>query len=263
LERINILFNQILAVHTFITALWGIGIKARGFAFSIIGLVCVFIALWVGIGNGINKNYEAPSPYWCWISPRFNDERLAGEYLWLWIALFASLVMYIPQHLWAEGRLEVGDKWYKLHLHLSQPDPNIYAQRRASLGLLFYPVAYSIVILPLSVARWLDVNHKHVPSAAFFIGQFMFNLSGATNVLLFLIIRPQLLLFLHPRKAAEPDAQGSHSNTGPAILLNTVQREHAPGTTGVDGLEAPRNFTLADSSNHEGRVSLTRRLADV
>jgi hypothetical protein len=54
----------------------------------------------------------------------------------LWMALFASLVMYIPQHLWAEGRLEVGDKWYKFHLHLSQPEPNIYAQRRASLGLL-------------------------------------------------------------------------------------------------------------------------------
>ncbi len=92
----------------------------------------------------------------------------------------------------------------------------------------------------------------------------MFNLSGAINVVLFLIIRPQLLLFSRPRKAAEPDAQGSHSNTGPTILLNTIQRGHAPGTTGmdpVDDLEEPRNFTLANSSNHEGRVG--RRLADV
>jgi hypothetical protein len=91
----------------------------------------------------------------------------------------------------------------------------------------------------------------------------MFNLSGAINVVLFLIIRPQLLLFSRPRKAAEPDAQGSHSNTGPTIL-NTIQCELAPGTTGmdpVDDLEEPRNFTLANSSNHEGRVG--RRLADV
>ena len=56
---------QILAVHTFIAALWRIGIEARGFAFGLVGLTCVFIALWVGIGNGIHKKYEAPSPVGC------------------------------------------------------------------------------------------------------------------------------------------------------------------------------------------------------
>jgi hypothetical protein len=85
LERINILYNQILAVHTFITALWGIGKKAkeaqraRGIAFGIVGLVCVFIALWVGIGNGIYKNYDAPSPV-CYFScyPVFSPMTLSA-----------------------------------------------------------------------------------------------------------------------------------------------------------------------------------------
>ena len=36
---------QILAVHTFIAALWRIGIEARGFAFGLVGLTCVFITL--------------------------------------------------------------------------------------------------------------------------------------------------------------------------------------------------------------------------
>jgi hypothetical protein len=53
---------QILAVHTFIAALWRTGIEARGFAFGLVGLTCVFIALWVGIGNRVHKKYEAPSP---------------------------------------------------------------------------------------------------------------------------------------------------------------------------------------------------------
>jgi hypothetical protein len=56
---------QILAIHTFIAALWRIGIEARGFAFGVVGLTCVFIALWIGIGYGIHKNYEAPSPVSC------------------------------------------------------------------------------------------------------------------------------------------------------------------------------------------------------
>jgi O-antigen ligase len=54
--------HQILAIHTFIAALWLTGIEARSLAFGLVGLACIFIALWVGIGNGVHKEYEAPSP---------------------------------------------------------------------------------------------------------------------------------------------------------------------------------------------------------
>jgi hypothetical protein len=53
---------QILALHTVIAALWGIGIEARGAAFGLVGLTWTFILLWVVIGNAMHKNYEAPSP---------------------------------------------------------------------------------------------------------------------------------------------------------------------------------------------------------
>ena len=66
-----------------------------------------------------------------------------------------------------------------------------------------YPLAYSIVVIPLSVSRWLLFSHKSVPSAATFFGIIMFNLSGAINVLLFLIVRPHLLLFTPPEEPIE------------------------------------------------------------
>jgi hypothetical protein len=53
---------QILAVHTLVAALWGIGTKARGVAFGLVVFTCVFIALWVGLNNAIHKNFEAPAP---------------------------------------------------------------------------------------------------------------------------------------------------------------------------------------------------------
>jgi hypothetical protein len=133
-----------------------------------------------------------------------------------------------------------------------------------------YPLAYSLVVLPLSVARWSLDNHKDVPSAAFFFGQFMLNLSGAINVLLFLTIRPQLLLFAPPHKATEPDAQIPHLNTGPVIILRAVQCEHAPGMTGrpVDNMEKrPRNVTFAGSTGRNSeappRVDSRQRLDDI
>jgi len=47
---------------------------------------------------------------------------------------------------------------------------------------------------------------RHTLSGVLF-GLTMFNLPGAINVLLFLIIRPQLLLFTPPEKPAELEAQ--------------------------------------------------------
>ena len=64
-----------------------------------------------------------------------------------------------------------------------------------------YPVAYTIVVLPVSVARWTAFNHpnSHIPDAATFFTVFLHNSFGAVNVLLLLTTRPNLLLFVDPR----------------------------------------------------------------
>jgi hypothetical protein len=58
-----------------------------------------------------------------------------------------------------------------------------------------YPLAYSLIVLPITIARWSHKNQNDVPSAAFFFGQSTLSLSGAINVLLLLTTRPKLLLF--------------------------------------------------------------------
>ncbi|KAI0254076.1 hypothetical protein BJV78DRAFT_105369 [Lactifluus subvellereus] len=199
------LITLIITVHTFITALWQVQLMGQRFAFGLVGLICVFTALWVGIGNGIHKNYEVPTPFWCWINPVYEGERLAGEYIWLWTSLFTSVIMYIPLYLWAEGRLSVDkQKWYKFHLNNSD-DRIEYTERRAAMGILFYPLAYTLIVLPISVARWFQFSRRKIPSAAMFFGLSTFNLSGAVNVFLFLIIRPRLLLFSPPQETVEPE----------------------------------------------------------
>ena len=58
----------------------------------------------------------------------------------------------------------------------------------------------------------------------------MFNLSGAINVLLFLIIRPELLLFTPPERFREPKIVDP--STSPAILAETTNYNHSPQPTG-------------------------------
>jgi hypothetical protein len=96
---------------------------ARLVDFGVVVLTYLFIALWVVIANLKYRNYDTPTPvhisrfchhrvlpltlfgkYWCWISPEYSHERIAGEYLWFWITLFASVIVYIPLYFWAKSR---------------------------------------------------------------------------------------------------------------------------------------------------------------
>ena len=96
-----------------------------------------------------------------------------------------------------------------------------------------YPIAYSFVVLPLSVTRWLEFNknfnnHHHVPSAATFFAVIMFNLSGAINVLLFLIFKPQLLLFTRPDELRQPDVELVPAGNISKIFTDTDHFQHSP-----------------------------------
>ncbi|KAI0276663.1 hypothetical protein BGY98DRAFT_695265 [Russula aff. rugulosa BPL654] len=226
------LITLFLAVHTFVAALWQVGLHARGVALGMVCLACLFIMLSIGISWGINKgNYDTPTPYWCWISPKLLDIRLGGEFIWLWIALFASVILYIPLSFWTEGRLSVDEEsWYKFHI--TDPDQRVdYSQRRAALGMLLYPLAYSLVVLPISIPQWLKSNHPNVPSAAMFFGNIMFYLSGAINVLLFLMARPHLLLFPRPEELPGPDMELALQGTGSAIFSDRANFQHGPEPT--------------------------------
>jgi hypothetical protein len=137
---------------------------------------------------------------------------------------------------------------------------------RAYYNTFSYPLAYSLVVLPLSVARWSLIDHRNVPSAAMFFGLAMFNLSGAVNVLLFLIVRPQILLFAPPEQPVEAEKQLSHLNTGPVILTETAGCECNPEPTGmglaVDLGEGSWNCTFEGSRNVAlSRVSSSQRSA--
>ena len=102
------------------------------------------------------------------------------------------------------------------------------ATRTAAHKLSSYPLAYSLVVIPLSVSRWLLFSHKNVPSAATFFGIIMFNLSGAINVLLFLIVRPQLLLFTPPEEPVKPEVE--LANLDHANYPDIVEYDHSPQT---------------------------------
>ena len=112
------------------------------------------------------------------------------------------------------------------------------------------------MVLPLSIARWS--NREKVPSAATFFAVSMFNLSGAINVLLFLIVRPQLLLFSHPDEFKEQEQEevelGRRSTTGSAIFPNTPEYNQPTGTALMDDTEGGVWHPTLDDNSPLSRI---------
>jgi len=209
-----------IAIHTFVTVIWRKGIHSRAVAFTVVGIIWLFIALFVGIGigtHGPDDHYMVPTPYWCWIGDRYGTERIVGEYMWLWISLFSSFLVYVPLYFWSTGNLSVDiHKWWKFRIHRQVHVQDCDGRRRRAFGMLAYPLVYSVTVLPLSIVRWIGFSRPQgdIPSAATFIVVFIYTLSGAMNVFLLLYTRPRLLLFGAPKFASEPSGATRRKRVG-------------------------------------------------
>jgi hypothetical protein len=106
-----------------------------------------------------------------------------------------------------------------------------------------YPLAYSLVVLPLTIARWLLFSNHHVSSAATFFAISIFYLSGAINVVLFLIIRPELLLFPRPKQLDEREVELTpQDDTGATNFSDTARFQHSLEPISASlGDESPMN----------------------
>lgn len=236
---------QAIAVHTFVAVWWDKGSSALRVAIGVVTLIWLYVALFVGFGVGLHTHgsYETPTPYWCWVGSNYLPERLAGEYVWLWTTLFVSLLAYLPLFFWARGDISPdGERWWGVNFHgrgkgamkaaISAEDGK---KRLRALYMLAYPAVYCVVVLPLSVVRWITFDGTPVNSAANFVVVSIYNLSGFFNVLLFTLTRPNLLL-MRPRawyasRTGRPPAHNhnnhNHHPPGEELAMDERRRSEA------------------------------------
>ncbi|KAI5120663.1 hypothetical protein M0805_008000 [Coniferiporia weirii] len=264
-----------IALQTFVAVCFRKFVHDIKPAIAIVIFIWTYVILFVSIGAGVNgsSNYYVPTPYWCWIGANFSQERIFGEYFWLWLTLFVSIFVYVPLFLWGNGYLKV-DKthWWKVSCRLQPKALSEEENARdrppsLSLAILGYPVLYSILILPLSVARWITFSGSSPePSAATFAAVFIFGLSGAANVLLLLTTRPNLLLFdsepeLYPVVVGGACAMASdvgrlelaHEAPSPSARTNTRGRRrrlHEKGRIATPSRSSSRGTTHTHAHAH-------------
>ncbi|KAJ7320898.1 hypothetical protein DFH08DRAFT_789112 [Mycena albidolilacea] len=209
----------LITIFTFAGVWWRAGLSATRLATFLVALVWLFVALLAGIGNAVHKDdlYESPTPYWCWIGQTFLGLRLGGEYVWFWLTLLVSSLAYLTLFLWARGHISPSDTaWWRFAVHRRlNPHPSFTSNsnsksapddtdttlpaRKAAYAMIAYPASYCLLVLPLSIVRWIGFTrpdpHHGMPSAATFAVISLYGLSGAMNVALLLYTRPNSPLF--------------------------------------------------------------------
>lgn len=193
-----------IALHTFVVVLWGVRRHQYFIAYSVVGVTWLFVGLFVATTVAVftrgSNFYETPVGYWCWIGNHYKAEQYAGQYIWVWATMFVCVLTYTPLFFWARGNITVSPThWWKFRVHKDKDvvediDPD--GRKRRSIGMISYPLVFAVTTLPISVVRWrsgFGSTSRRMPTATFVV-EFIYSLSGAVNVLLFLLTRPELLL---------------------------------------------------------------------
>jgi len=178
------LTTMAIAFQTFFVIVfrWKVAHSPRA-ALGVVGAIWLSLALAVGIASSKHDSFYGSTRYWCWIrTPPYRNLSIALQYFWMWLAAALTFVLYGIS--WAVFR-------YRSRKATVDEDAS---DRDSAIQMLWYPVIYTITVLPISVTRFIQfIDLRSPPFAATTFAGVIFGSSGIFNVLLFAFTRPALL----------------------------------------------------------------------
>ncbi|KAG8986477.1 hypothetical protein FRB95_007857 [Tulasnella sp. JGI-2019a] len=203
------LTSLVVCCHTFTTIFFRWPNPSRGLVPSIvISSICVFLIISTIVPAITLPEFWDVSGNWCWISPhRYKKQWIGLEYVFIWAAMIAGFLIYIPVFLRLRGNIVIQPRngrvpkvswaWVKKvdAWNMSNTEKR---ERDVARQMLAYPIAYTILYLAQSVMRILQLERPNwqPPSAAAAIAGALFACSGMVNVTLYLITRPSVFEFI-------------------------------------------------------------------
>ncbi|KAF9514273.1 hypothetical protein BS47DRAFT_1453588 [Hydnum rufescens UP504] len=173
-------FTTAIAVMTFLQTMFPGKLnqsQAHWLAVAMIVFIFVFQFLSITIPATTIPHYYGNTGPWCWI-PHTSGEasrlKIGTEYAYFWLAATVSLVLYgtIVVNWLREGTVKRDRR-----------------RHREALSMAWYPIAYTVEVLPMSLVRFLQWDPKGPKAQHGFIipAAILFASSGAINALLWLL----------------------------------------------------------------------------
>lgn len=237
-----------IAIHTSATAAFGKRVAYGLFATGI-GITWLFTFFLTILGVALyGKRYFVRAGAWCWVSSDYEPERLALHYIWLFIAEFGLIIIYLITFfkLRSKTRALFEDQGA---LGSRQNKSTVEAVNRITKLMMLYPMVYVVLTLPLSSTRMWSMAHGGQTTSditACTVGALLAS-CGWVDCLLYTLTRKRLL-----QETMGGSGRSAHSVTDPDSGMKGMNSILATTTFTV------RNESLDGGSPHKG----TRRFSE-
>ncbi|KAI5836158.1 hypothetical protein K523DRAFT_367687 [Schizophyllum commune Tattone D] len=216
--------SMAIAIHTFLNIVWKFSFPPIVAPFVIIfmwTLAILFIAIPASIHSG---DYYGNTGYWCWIRDEYDAQRVGLEYVWLYMAMFVSIICYACIAATVKGynvRSLFGASREPPVQRLYQQDrTNRRRMNQMALQMMFYPAVYTITVFPIAIVRWTSFGKIAVPAGATIFASFLFSLSGFLNVILFGFTRRGIIPY--PSHVIKSRSRTKSSFASPGMTNNPM-----------------------------------------
>jgi len=134
--------------------------------------------------------------YWCWISASYKVQRIALDYMIMFMSAVFAFTLYTLVFLKLRGIVRARARSTSI-VSREQASREEYEHRLARQMLLF-PIAYTIMIIPITGCRFSAWAGHNVPFGLTTLSDFIYLLSGLVHAILFActrsIIPPRTML---------------------------------------------------------------------
>lgn len=142
--------------------------------------------------------YFGPSGYWCWVTHNYPIEQTVLEYAIEWTSAFVSFQLYVAVLLRVRGNLvkDSEGRWFLRWVSCGDAWQLGFARDyldsctiKLVVIIVWFPVTYTVLILPISIAHFAGYAGVRVPESVTLMADMIFSLGGFVNMLLFLRTR--------------------------------------------------------------------------
>lgn len=123
------------------------------------------------------------SGIWCWISPNYSTKRIALDYMVMFISALLAFILYLLVFLKMRGIVRA--QAHSTSVASAGRERNEKYEHKLARQMLLYPVAYTILILPIACCRFSAWTGHEVPFGVTIFSDFIYLMSGLVHVVLF------------------------------------------------------------------------------
>ncbi|KAG9045607.1 hypothetical protein FS842_001146, partial [Serendipita sp. 407] len=199
------LWSLVIAIHTFCLLFYRAQIRDWVCYVTLVS-VWLLIGVVLSLGPGVLATKEKGPFYgisglWCWMTSGYPVERYALEYCFMFVSAGISFILYTLVFLRLRGNINLNGMRFSFQRRVvvkgyssrqfnavTDPSQNTHVMKIAR-QMMWYPVAYTILIVPIAAARFATFSGKPVPYEVTIFTATIFMLSGFVNAVLFTMTR--------------------------------------------------------------------------